>query len=184
LTPEGRQSLESILSDVLARELAQVKAKAEPFLKRGLENPYRSERAWARERLRIEESMEQGRGRLQYNIQALQLASDKVPVYFVRAEWLIDKRQGFAATVWVRGDRQLEVLETNVSPASMMRMSLFSGGVHPTHMGLILNVLDRDSDGWGEVLFSSEGYESRTISLQEYSPSGFEKPAIQMSGGC
>jgi hypothetical protein len=49
-------------------------------------------------------------------------------------------------------------------------------------MGLILNVLDRDGDGWSEVLFSSEGYESRSISLLEYSPAGFQPAAINLSG--
>jgi hypothetical protein len=50
-------------------------------------------------------------------------------------------------------------------------------------MGLILNVLDRDRNGWGEVLFTQEGYESRSISLLEYSPAGLQSTGISMGGG-
>jgi hypothetical protein len=63
-------------------------------------------------------------------------------------------------------------------------MSLFQGGVGPSHMGLILNVLDRVGDGWEEVLFASEGYERRSIALLEYSPAGFQGAAIDLRGGC
>ena len=128
--------------------------------------------------------MERGAGRLHYNVQAFQLAPDQVPVFFVRAEWLVGRRQGFAASLWLRAGQPIEVLETNVRPAAWLRMSLFQGGVGPSHLGLILNVLDRDGDGWGEVLFASEGYEGRSISLLEYSPAGLQRAAIELIGGC
>ena len=111
--------------------------------------------------------MESGRGRLQYNVQAFQLSPDGVPVLFVRAEWLVGRRQGFVASLWVRAGEPIEVLKTDVRPAEWLRMSLFQGGVSPYHMGLILNVVDRDGDGWGEVLFAWGGYEGRSISLLE-----------------
>ena len=116
-------------------------------------------------------------------VQAFQLAPDRVPIFFVRAEWLVGTQQGFAASLWLRAGQPLEVLETNVRPAAWMRMSLFRGGVVPSHMGLVLNVLDRDGDGWGEVLFSWEGYESRS-SLARVLPSGFQPAAIKLDGGC
>jgi hypothetical protein len=184
LTPPVRQSLESVLGETLARELPRVRSEAAPFLTRGLTATYRHDRSWARERLRIEEVMERGGGRLHYNLQAFQLSPDRAPVFFVRAEWLVGRRQGFAASLWLRSGQPIEVLETNVRPAAWLRMSLFEGGVSPSHMGLILNVLDRDDDGWGEVLVASEGYESRSISLLEYSPAGFQGAAINLRGGC
>jgi hypothetical protein len=184
LTPDMRRSIESILDTTLARELPGVRSEAAPFLARGLTAPYRSTRAWARQRLQIEDAMERGQGKLHYNVQAFQLAPNGVPVLFVRAEWLVERRQGFVASLWLRAGQPLEVLETNVRPAAWLRNSLFQGGVVPSHMGLILNVLDRDGDGWGEVLFSSEGYESRSISLLEYSPAGFQPAAISLGGGC
>jgi hypothetical protein len=184
LTPDVRRSLESILSETLARELPRVRSEAAPFLTRGLTAGYRQDRSWARERLQIEESMERGRGRLHYNLQAFQLSPDRMPVFFVRAEWLVGKRQGFAASLWLRAGQPIEVLDTNVKPGAWLRQSLFQGGVGPSHMGLILNVLDRDGDGWGEVLFASEGYEGRSISLLEYSPAGFQDAGIHLRGGC
>jgi hypothetical protein len=184
LTPDVRRSIESILDTTLARELPGVRSEAAPFLARGLTASYRSTRAWARQRLQIEDAMQRGQGQLHYNVQAFQLAPNGVPVLFIRAEWLVGGRQGFAASLWLRAGQPLEVLETNVRPAAWLRSSLFQGGVAPAHMGLILNVLDRDGDGWGEVLFSSEGYESQSISLLEYSPAGFQPPAINLAGGC
>lgn len=184
LAPDVRRSLELVLGDTLARELPRVRSEAAPLLARGLTATYRDDRAWARERLQIEDVMARGRGRLHSNVQAFQLSPDRVPVFFVRAEWLVGRRQGFVASLWLRAGQPIEVLETDVRPAAWLRMSLFQGGVRPSHMGLILNVLDRDGDGWGEVLFASEGYESRSISLLEYSPSGFQDAAIHLSGGC
>ena len=155
------------MGDTLARELPRVRAEAAPFLAKGLNAPYRQDRSWARERLQIEDAMDRGRGRLRYDVQAFQLSPDGVPVLFVRAEWLVGTRQGFVASLWVRAGEPIEVLKTDVRQAAWVRSSLFQGGVSPSHMGLILNVLDRDGDGWGEVLFAGEGYEGRSISLLE-----------------
>ncbi len=184
LTPQMRRSLESVLGATLARELPRVRAEAARSLASALTGTSRQDQSWARERLQIEDAMERGCGRLQYNVQAFQLSPDRVPVLFVRAEWLVGRRQGFVASVWVRAGEPIEVLGTDVRTAAWVRTSLFQGGVSPSHMGLILNVLDRDGDGWGEVLFASEGYEGRSISLLEYSPAGFLSAAIDLSGGC
>ena len=138
LTPDLRRSIEAILDTTLARELPNVREEAAPFLARGLEGPYRSGRAWARQRLQIEDAMQRGEGKLPCNVQPFQLAPDQVPVFFVRAEWLIGKSQGFAASLWLRAGQPMDVLETNVWPARAVRMSLFQGGVTPSHMGLIL----------------------------------------------
>ena len=51
-------------------------------------------------------------------------------------------------------------------------------------LGLILNVFDRNQDGWGEVLMSHNGYESTAISLLEYSASGFRPTGIEYAYGC
>jgi hypothetical protein len=184
LTPDVRRSLESVLGETLARELPRVRSEAAPFLARALKSNYRQDRSWARQRLQIEDEMERGRGLLHYNVQAFQLSPDGVPVLFVRAEWLVGRRQGFVASLWLRAGVPIEVLHTDVRPAAWVRNSLFQGGVSPSHMGLVLNVLDRDGDGSGEVLFAWEGYEGRSISLREYSPAGFQGAAIDLRGGC
>ncbi len=185
ITPDVRRSIESILDATLAREFPGIRSKdAQGLTTHARTAQSRSVRAWARERLQIDDAMERGESKLRYDVQAFQLAPDRVPVLFVRAEWLVGGRQGFAASLWLRGSEPIEVLETNIGPATWLRGSLFRGGVAPSHMGLILNVLDRDGDGWGEVLLSWEGYESRSISLLEYSPEGFQRAAITLSGGC
>ena len=162
-----------------------MRAEAAPFLARGLTAPYhRQDRSWARERLQIEEALDRGSGRPRYDVQAFQLSPDGVPVLFVRAEWLVGTRQGFVASLWVRAGEPIEVLKTDVRQAAWVRSSLFQGGVGPSHLGMILNVLDRDGDGWGEVLFAWEGYEGRSISLLEDSPAGFQSAAIDLRGGC
>ena len=51
-------------------------------------------------------------------------------------------------------------------------------------MGLILNVFDRNHDGWGEVLIVQAGYEGEWLSLLEYSESGFQPTGIGYSYGC
>jgi hypothetical protein len=49
---------------------------------------------------------------------------------------------------------------------------------------MVLTVLDRDHDGWGEVLLTEEGYESRSIELFEYGPAGFQTTGIVFAHGC
>ena len=52
------------------------------------------------------------------------------------------------------------------------------------HLGLILNVFDRDHDGWGGVLLEQGGYESMHLSVLEYSPTGFQPAGIEYGFGC
>ena len=60
----------------------------------------------------------------------------------------------------------------------------FQGKVAREHLGLVLNIFDRDNDGWGEVLMAQGGYESMTISLLEYSATGFQPTGIEYAYGC
>jgi hypothetical protein len=60
----------------------------------------------------------------------------------------------------------------------------FQGHVAREHLGLVLNVFDRDYDGWGEVLFAQGGYEGARVSLLEYSPTGFQPTGIAYGYGC
>jgi hypothetical protein len=48
----------------------------------------------------------------------------------------------------------------------------FQNRISREHLGLVLNIFDRDHDSWGEVLLAQTGYESMRISLLKYSPSG------------
>ena len=184
LTPQIRRSLESILGDTLARELPRVRSEAAPSLASAL-TAHLSPGSILGSRAPADRGRDATRPRpAAYNVQAFQLSPDRVPVLFVRAEWLVGRRQGFVASLWLRAGRADGSARNGRAAGAWLRMSLFQGGVSPSHMGLILNVLDRDGDGWGEVLFAWEGYEGRTISLLEYSPAGFQSAAIDLSGGC
>lgn len=182
-SPDWRASIEAALDDLLTRELPRVRSETAAELSKMEKSTVGYHRSWARERRRIEAAMERNEGRRQYDIQAFQLGPG-TPVYFVRAEWLVDGRQGFAASLWLRTEPAVEVIEANVRPASWLRMFEFQGRVTRDHLGLVLNVLDRDQDGWGEVLFLESGYEGFEISLRQYSPTGFAKSSLAYGGGC
>jgi hypothetical protein len=168
LSAELRSALDSNLKDLLNRELPGVIAEAQPD----------------RERQQMDAVLKQGRATLTYDLQMFRLSPDRVPVYFVRAIWLVEKKQAFAAAVWLRGDPTLEIVQTDIRPASWLRKLLFQHRVHRDQLGLVLNVFDRDHDGWGEVLFAQAGYESVGLKLLEYSASGFERTGIAHSFGC
>jgi hypothetical protein len=169
---EAQQSrLEQTLSAVLARELPAVikKAAADP----------------ARES--TDAALLAGTGRLVYDVQAYRLAPGTDRTLFVRARWFVGTRLGFAAAVWLRDrgdDGPFEIVEQTLDAASWLRMSLFRYGIHDSHLGLVLNVLDSDGDGWGEILFAREGYESVEIGAREFSPAGFVDGGPTLSQGC
>jgi hypothetical protein len=60
----------------------------------------------------------------------------------------------------------------------------FQGRVTRNHLGLVLNVIDRDQDGWGEILSLQAGYEAFSLSVREYGVGGFEPTAVTYGGGC
>lgn len=182
-SPEWRPALESALDELLARELPRVRAEAAPALSRMEASTVGYHRSWARERWRVEIAMERGEGKRQYDVQAFQLGPG-APVYFARAEWLVERRQGFAASLWFRTDPRVDVIEADVRPALWLRMFEFQGRVARDHLGLVLNVIDRDGDGLAEVIFLKAGYEGFRISLLEYSSSGLTPTGLSYGGGC
>jgi hypothetical protein len=183
-TAEFRRALESTLNALLVRELPQVRTDAAAALARMASSPVAYHRSAARQQQAVDEALERGRGKLTYDVQSFRLAPGGVLLHFVRAEWAVGRRQGFAASLWLRGEQAIEVVDTNVRPALWLRMSEFQGTVAREHLGLILNVFDRDRDGWGEVLIAQGGYESMRLSLLEYSPTGFLPTGIEYGYGC
>lgn len=181
--PEWRASIEAVLDQRLAQELPRVRAEASARLATMEASSVGYHRSWARERQRVETAMERGEGRRVYDVQALQLGPGE-PVYFVRAEWLVGGLQGFAASFWMRTDPRVRILEEHMRPASWLRMFEFQGRVTRDHLGMLLNVIDRDRDGAGEILFLQAGYEGFNIAVREFSPNGFEPAALTYGGGC
>jgi hypothetical protein len=185
LPPSSRWQapVEAALDELLARERPRVRADAAAELSKMESSTVAYHRSFARELRRVETAMARNEGRRQYDVQAFRLGPVDT-VYFVRAEWLVQGRQGFAVSLWLRTEPRVEVIETNVRPASWLRAFEFQGRITREHLGLVLNVFDRDADGWGEILFLDGGYESFGISLRRYSATGFVPTDVTYGGGC
>lgn len=182
-SPAWRASVESVLDELLARELPKVTTAAAPTLTKMEASSVGYHRSWARERLRIDAAMTRSEATREYDVQAFQLGPG-APVYFVRAQWLVDGRPGFAASLWLRTEPRVEIIETNLRPASWLGMFEFQGRITRDHMGLVLGVIDRDRDGWGEILFLESGYEAFSLAVRSYSPTGFVRAGPVYGGGC
>lgn len=178
------RALEETLNATFTRELPRLRSEAAAEVDRHLQSDVAYRQTWARERLEIEDALRTGRGRLRYDVQSFRLAPDALPVHFVRAEWLVGQRQGFAATFWLRGVAPLSVLDADTQPSVWLRMPEFDGAVSREQLGLVLNVVDRNRDGWGEVLFAKGGYEALHLSLRVFTPGGFQSSGIGYSAGC
>jgi hypothetical protein len=178
-----RRALESVLHDLLKRELPAIRAEAAPDIDRIAKMESAHNRSWVAAQRRIDRQLMEGKVKLTYDVQAFQLDPSGTPTYFVRAEWLAGRDQAFAASLWLRGDR-FEIVEANTRPASWLRMFEFQGQIDRLQLGLVLNVLDRDRDGWGEIVFARGGYESLGIGVREWSSTGFVLSGISYDSGC
>lgn len=182
VTLQQRVTLESTLNELLARELPKVKREL-PKVRSDAGGDDR-QRSRSRDWTAIDTALAEGRGRLRYDVQAFALSPDGAPLRFVRARWFVGGRQAFAASLWLRGDGPFEIIRTSARQASWLRSSLFRNGVADEHLGLVLNVTDRDGDGWGEVLFAESGYEAVAITVLKYSPAGFTPIGTPYAFGC
>jgi hypothetical protein len=182
-SPAWRALVENVLDELLARELPSVVMAAAPNLSRMEKSSVGYHRSWARERLRIDAAMLRNESKREYDVQAFQLGPG-APVYFIRAQWLVAGRPGFAASLWLRTEPRIEIIETDLRPASWLRMFEFQGHIVRDHMGLILGVIDRNRDGLGEILFLQSGYEGFSLSVRSYSPAGFVTAGPVYASGC
>jgi hypothetical protein len=120
---------------------------------------------------------------LTYDIQVFVLGPGEAPIYFVRAVWLAGRRQAFVAAVWLRSET-FEIVEANTVASAWLRTFEFQGSIEREQLGLVLNVIDRDHDGWGEIIFAQGGYESLAIELREYTATGFAPAGASFVAGC
>lgn len=123
-----------------------------------------------------------GAERPDYDAQPYRLTPDGPPLIFVRAFWRAGGRQVFAAAVWLRADTG-EVVWKNPRIAAWLGAGEFRRGLMTENLGLVLNVVDSDDDGWGEVVFGQLGYESVGVSLLD-ARSGFTAAATGYTYGC
>jgi hypothetical protein len=184
LSAEQRRALESLFTQLLTRELPKVRAEASDDIARMASSDVDYHRSWARERKNLDAALDHGRARLKYDLQALILSPDAVPLYFARVEWMVGERQAFAVSLWIKSGDAPTIVQANLRPAAWLRTFEFQGKIAREHLGMVLNVLDLDGDGWGEVLLVGAGYESTWLSLEEYSPKGFDKTGTEFAHGC
>jgi hypothetical protein len=183
VTPALTQQLERLLDEVLERELPKIREAAADEITRMSSSSVDDHRRWAIERRAAEEQLANGRGRLSYDLQAFRLGPGTDVTYFVRAQWLTSGKQAFAAALWLRGD-PLEIIEVDTRAAAWLRMFEFQGRVDTVQFGQVLNVIDRNGDGWAEIVMARGGYESLAIVVDAYSNDGFVPENISFASGC
>lgn len=183
-TPELRAAVESALGDLLRREHPKIVKEAADDVTRIEASGLKSHKKLAERWRRQDDALSRGQARLTYDIQGVRVTREGPPLFFVRAEWFVGDFQAFAAAAWFSFGEKLELVQADVRPASWLRMAIFQGTIYRIQIGMILNVLDRDADGWGEILFAQGGYESLGVSLLEYSPSGFDPQGVEFNYGC
>jgi hypothetical protein len=183
-TPEMRGALEIALGDLMRREHPKIVKEAEEDVRRMETSGLKSHKNLVERWRRQDAALSRGETRLAYDIQGVRLTREGPPMFFVRADWFLGDFQAFAAAAWVRFDDSPQIVQADLRPASWLRMAIFQGRVYQLQLGMILNVLDRDGDGFGEILFAQGGYESVGISLIEYAPPGFEPQLVEFSYGC
>lgn len=179
-----RTRLERLLDDLLRRELPAVRNEAASEIDRLVDSDVAYQRRWALERRELDRGLEAGKARLEYDVQAFDLERNGAPRYFVRAEWAVDGRPAFGAALWIKGGEALSIVDQDVRTARWLRMFEFQGKMSPELYGLVLNVFDRDGDGWGEVLMARGGYESNQLELIALTPGGFTSTGISYAYGC
>ena len=173
LTSDERLAIEDRLKAALVDELARVRGGDYDNWRRG---PY-----WRA----IDERIARGEGTLDFDTQMLRGAPDSVPRLHVRASWVIDRRIVFLMSAWIRRGVRLNTEAVDSRPSTFMRTKLYEDTPFTREwLGLLLNVFDRDGDGWAEILTTSWGYESAAVELFEYSESGPQPTGITYAHGC
>jgi hypothetical protein len=182
ITPEIRRAIDATLATLVIRELPTVRAEANKWLAQMSESEAAGDRSWARMVLRSHETLSKGAATVTYDAQPYRLTPDGAPRIFVRAIWRVGEQQAFAAAAWIRADTG-EIVWKNLRPASWITMESFREGVSQSQLGLVLNVVDRDGDGWAEIVFAQEAYESASIELLE-TRTAFGRTGIHYFYGC
>ena len=182
ITPEIRRTLDKSLAGLLAAELPKVRAQTEERVSPASASGDRNSREWARGLLAAQAALAAGQGTMTYDAQPYRLTPDGTPMVFVRATWRAGAHQAFAVAAWVRADTG-EIAWRDLHPTAHLRSYEFRHGLSPEQIGLVLNVVDRDGDGWAEVVFAQEGYESASIESLE-TRTGFSPTGIKYFFGC
>ena len=178
-----RAELSALLERERVRTWPGVRAEAESFYNHSTNRAA----AWAARWRALDAALDRRDATISYDIQAFRLTADGEPRLFVRARWAVGHTLVYALRAWVRVSKALGLDDSDVIAARRMRMNVFQDVPFSNeHIGLVLNVVDTDNDGNGEVLFMVVGYESRSIDVVPYpaGPGQPSKPLFTYSDGC
>lgn len=123
----------------------------------------------------LDDRFSAGEGTLDYDVQAFRMTPDSDPRLFVRAEWRIGQQIVFLMSAWVRVGATLTLDRSDAQASRFLRFREFAGfHVGREYLGGILNIVDANRDGWGEVVFLQHGWDALVIAAIEYprSPDG------------
>ncbi len=120
---------------------------------------------------RFDRALVTDEAKLDYDIQAFQLTPDGAPRLFIRARWMVDQKPAFLMNAWVRTQPNPTIEAANSGSSDVVRIINHYAPDLET-LGTVLNVFDRNSDGHGELLILSTGYEGFSIQLFRYTDAG------------
>jgi len=173
LTELERLGVEDLLKEALGEELARVR--------KGDSYDWSGGPSWRA----LDARLARAEGDLRFDSQMLRATPDGVARLYVRASWVLDNRIVFLMSAWIRRGARLNAEAVNSRPSTLLRMRIFQSTPFSREwLGLLLNVFDRDGDGWAEILITSWGYESAAFELFEYSESGPQPTGITYAHGC
>jgi len=172
------------LNDLLKREFPAIRVDTIPDFAKMADSGEAYMRSRAVDVIRLDQAVARGDVKLKYDVQAFRLDPTGVPIWFVRAEWLAGQEQAFAAAVWIRAAERLHVIESDTGPARVLRSYEFQDRLERERLGLVLTVLDRDHDGWAEVMMERSSSETISIFTREFSADGFVDSAVKYEAGC
>lgn len=178
-TPEERTQIEHLLNARMKTELAGMHhytymdedaTRKYPELAEGFEMWRRFDRALVTDEAKLD-----------YDIQAFQLTPDGAPRLFIRAQWTVEQKPAFLMSAWVRTQPNPTVEAADSGSSDVIRII---NGYAPNleSLGTVLNVFDRKSDGRGELLILSTGYEGFNIQLFRYTDAGPVGTGISFGG--
>jgi hypothetical protein len=169
LTGPQRRALTEVLERERVRTWPAVRQSIEAMLSHGTgTGPPPRWRA-------LDDRFSVGEGALDYDVQAFRVTPDGDPRLFVRAEWRIGSQIVFLMSAWVRVGATLTVDSSDAQASRYLRFREFADfHVGREYLGGILNIVDANRDGWGEVVRLQRGYEALVIDAMEYprSPDG------------
>lgn len=125
-----------------------------------------SGRKWPARWRQLDARLDRGEARLTFDVQAFRLTPDGDPRLFVRARWTAGGALVYVMSAWVRVTSVMTLEQSDVTAAGSLRMSEFQySDFDDEYLGLVLNVVDTDGDGYAELLMLRAGYESRNVRL-------------------